>query len=78
MAHIDYYFSVLSPYVYLAGTRLEAVAAKHGATITYRPYDISALFARTGGTVLKDRHISRQEYRAQELPRQAKKTGHAV
>ena len=29
MAHIDYYFSTLSPYVYLAGTRLEANAAQH-------------------------------------------------
>ena len=34
MAHIDYFFSTLSPYAYLAGTRLEEVAAKHGATIT--------------------------------------------
>lgn len=75
MAHIDLFFSTLSPYAYLAGTRAEAVAAKHGATITYKPVDIMALFARTGGTAPKDRHISRIEYRAQELPRQAKKTG---
>jgi 2-hydroxychromene-2-carboxylate isomerase len=37
MAHIDYFFTVLSPYVYLAGTRLEQIAARHGATITYKP-----------------------------------------
>jgi 2-hydroxychromene-2-carboxylate isomerase len=75
MAHIDLFFATLSPYAYLAGTRLEAVAAKHGATVTYKPFDILAGFARTGGTPPKDRHISRQEYRAQELPRQAKKLG---
>lgn len=73
MAHIDLYFSTISPYVYLAGTRAEAVAAKHGATITYKPLDIMALFARTGGTPPKDRHISRVEYRVQEVVRQAKK-----
>lgn len=75
MAHIDYYFATISPYAYLAGTRLEEIAAQHGATITYKPLDLAALFARTGGTLPKDRHVSRQEYRAQELPRQAKKLG---
>lgn len=75
MAHIDYFFTVLSPYVYLAGTRLEQIAAKHGATITYKPVDAGAVFARTGGVALPDRHPSRKEYRAQELPRQAKKLG---
>ena len=77
MTQIDYYFAVLSPFCYLAGTRLEEVAAKHGATINYKPFDIIQGFGRTGGTPPKDRHISRIEYRAQELPRQAKKLGMA-
>ncbi len=71
MAQIDYFFATLSPYSYLAGTRLEEVAAKHGATINYKPLDIVALFGRTGGTPPKDRHTSRIEYRAQELMRQS-------
>ena len=73
MIQIDYFFATLSPYCYLAGTRLEEVAAKHGATINYKPFDIVSAFGRTGGTPPKDRHISRIEYRAQELVRQAKK-----
>jgi len=77
MAHIDSYFSTLSPYIYLTGTRLEEIAAKHGATINYKPLDIMALFGRTGGTPPKDRHISRIEYRAQELLRQSKNLGMA-
>lgn len=75
MPHIDYYFSTISPFAYLAGTRLEEIAAKHGATITYKPLDITALFPRTGGTAPKDRHESRREYRLQELGRQARKAG---
>ena len=75
MATITYYFSTISPYTYLAGTRLEAIAAKHGAEIVHKPLDIIALFGRTGGTPPKERHVSRQEYRAQELVRQAKKLG---
>lgn len=73
MAHIDYYFATLSPYTYLAGTRFESVAKKHGATVTYKPLDIMGLFSRTGGTPPKDRHPNRVEYRAQELVRQGKK-----
>jgi 2-hydroxychromene-2-carboxylate isomerase len=75
MATITYYFSTISPYTYLAGTRLEEIAAKHGAEIVYKPLDIVALFGRTGGTPPKERHVSRQDYRAQELLRQAKKLG---
>ena len=73
MAHIDYYFATLSPYTYLAGKRFEAVAEKHGASVRYKPLDIITLFGRTGGTPPKDRHVSRQEYRLQELSRAAKK-----
>lgn len=75
MAHIDYYFSTISPFTYLAGMRLEEMAARHGATITYKPVDIIGLFGRTGGQPPAQRHPSRQEYRAQDLPRQARKAG---
>ena len=75
MAHIDYYFATTSPYTYLAGTRLEEIAARHGAGVAYKPLDVIALFGRTGGVPPRDRHESRQEYRAQELRRQAKKAG---
>jgi len=73
--HIDYYFSTLSPFTYLAGGRLEEVAAKHGASITYKPVDIMALFARTGGTPPGQRHENRKAYRLQELERGARKAG---
>ena len=75
MAHIDYYFATISPNTYLAGTRMEAVAAKHGASVTYKPLDIMALFARTGGTPPGERHENRQNYRFQEIRRQAAKAG---
>lgn len=73
MADIQYYFSVLSTYAYLADARLEEIAARHGASIAYKPFDIQALFPRTGGQSPKDRHPSRLEYRTQELIRQRKK-----
>jgi len=78
MTQIDFYFSTLSPFTYLAGTRLEQIAGKHGATILYKPLDIMALFARTGGVPPKDRHPSRQEYRREDLFRQAARAGMAL
>ena len=72
MAHIDYYLGTISPNCYLAGTRPAEIAAKHGATIAYKPLDLMALFARTGGLPPPQRHISRQEYRLIEMERAAK------
>lgn len=75
MPHIDYYFATVSPYTYLAGTRLEQIAQKHGATIAYKPLDILGLFDRTGGVRPANRHESRKAYRLQELRRQSAKAG---
>ena len=75
MTQIDYYFSMISPFTYLTGTRLEAIAQKHGATVVYKPVDIAGLFQRTGGTPVPQRHESRQAYRLQEMRRQAAKAG---
>lgn len=75
MPHIDYFFSTISPFTYLAGTRLEEIARAAGATIAYKPVDIMALFARTGGTPPGERHPNRMAYRMQELKRAAAKTG---
>lgn len=72
MRHIDYYFTVLSPWAYLAGTRLEDIAGKHGVNVTYKPMDIMAIFERTGGVKPAERHASRMEYRMQELLRWSK------
>lgn len=75
MAHIDYFFGTTSPFAYLAGTRLEEIAQRHGVGISYKPLDMNELFGRTGGLPLKDRHDSRRAYRLQELRRQAAKAG---
>ncbi len=75
LRQIDYYFAPMSSFTYLAGARLEEIAARHGATIRYIPLDAPALFPRTGGQVLAERHPARKENRLQEMRRQAKKYG---
>ncbi|MDV7271266.1 2-hydroxychromene-2-carboxylate isomerase [Thioclava sp. A2] len=69
MAHLDYFFSVFSPWTYFGGPRFEEIAARHGASVTYKPLDVMALFDRTGGTRPAVRHPNRMAYRMQELKR---------
>ncbi len=75
MPNIDYFFSPVSVYAYLAGDRLEKIAARHGQTISYRPLDIGQLLKRTGGVLLAERHPNRKAYRLQDLERTAKRLG---
>lgn len=75
MTQIDYFFATVSPYAYLAGDRLEQIAAKHGASIRYIPVDLGRVFPATGGVALAQRSEARKAYRLQELRRQAKKSG---
>ncbi len=69
MAVIEYFYSLVSPYTYLAGDELEQIAVRHGTEITYRPTDFFQVFGQTGGLPVPKRHPSRQAYRLQELKR---------
>lgn len=66
---IDYYVSLNSPWTHLGAARLEAMAARHGARVTFYPVDFGVIFAATGGLPLGQRAPARQAYRMMELPR---------
>lgn len=78
MARIEYFLFPLSPFSYLAGVRLEEVAARHDAAIDYRPVQLFRIFEATGTLLPKDRHISRQNYRMQDIARVARMNGMPV
>ena len=75
MTQIDYYLSPISPWTYLAGTRPAQIADAAGLALRYKPIDPQALYLRTGGLPLGQRHESRQTYRQQELERWARRLG---
>jgi len=75
MSQVDYYLALQSPFVYLAGTRPAEIAARHGATLVYKPLDVLQLFPRTGGKPRAERHPARNDYAAQDRARQARKLG---
>lgn len=66
---IDYYLALTSPYTYLGHTRFERLAARHTATVHYKPIQMAKVFAVSGGVPVKDRPQQRQAYRFQELAR---------
>jgi 2-hydroxychromene-2-carboxylate isomerase len=51
-APIDFYFDFSSPYGYLASQKIEALAAKHGRGVTWRPMLLGAAFKATGAAPL--------------------------
>jgi 2-hydroxychromene-2-carboxylate isomerase len=67
--HVDYYFTPISPFVYLGHARFVAIARRHGATIAVKPINLGQVFPVTGGLPLSKRAPQRQAYRLVELKR---------
>ena len=67
--HVDYYFSLNSPWAYLGSRRFAGLLAKHGATVTTKPVDFGRIFPESGGLPLPKRAPQRQAYRLMELAR---------
>ena len=51
-APIEFYFDFSSPYGYLASTRIDAIAARHGRSVNWHPILLGAVFKVTGGAPL--------------------------
>lgn len=67
--HIDYFVSLNSPWTHLGAARLEATAARHGASVRIYPVDFGTIFPASGGLPLPKRAPQRQAYRMMELAR---------
>src|SRR5438067_13631976 len=51
-APIDFYFDFSSPYGYLASHKIDALTAKHGRTVDWRPMLLGVVFKQTGAAPL--------------------------
>ena len=51
-APLDFYFDFSSPYGYLASHKIDALAAKHGRAVDWRPMLLGAVFKQTGAAPL--------------------------
>ena len=66
---IDYYLSLNSPWSFLGGARLHALAARYGVSVNVCPIDASQVFPLSGGVPVTKRAPQRQAYRLLELDR---------
>lgn len=48
MKHVDFFYDFACPYAYLAHTRVDAACARHGATVTWRPFLLGGVFRAIG------------------------------
>jgi 2-hydroxychromene-2-carboxylate isomerase len=73
MRTIDFYFDFPSPYAYLAHTQLPAIAAEHGATITYHPFRILELMKIVGNRPTTLECKNKGKYAGADLQRWVKR-----
>lgn len=66
---IDFYFSPVSPWTYLATPTLRAIAERRGATLRYKPVNLMGLFATANVKPLGERPEPIQRYRLVNLAR---------
>ena len=71
---IEFYFDFSSPYGYLASTRIDAIAARHGRDVTWRPFVLGAAFKVTGQQPLVEQPL-RGEYAKRDFARSARLLG---
>jgi 2-hydroxychromene-2-carboxylate isomerase len=73
-APLDFYFEFASPYGYLASTQIDALAARHGRTVAWRPIMLGAAFKETGARPLMQTPL-KAPYLLHDLPRFARLLG---
>ncbi len=73
-AAIDFFFDFASPYGYLGSLRIDAVAARHGRDVVWRPFMLGAAFKETGMRPLLEQPL-RGAYSRHDWLRTARRLG---
>lgn len=70
-ADIDFYFDFSSPYAYLASTRIDALARRHGRRAVWKPVLLGVVFKTTGSAPLTEIPI-KGDYARHDFARSAR------
>ena len=68
---IDFYFDYSSPYGYIAAMKIDALAAKYGRGVDWKPILLGAVFKVTGGKPLPTLPL-KGDYALIDIPRSAR------
>jgi 2-hydroxychromene-2-carboxylate isomerase len=71
---VDFYFDFSSPYGYFASHKIDALAAKYGREVRWRPFLLGVAFRTTGGTPLPSIPV-KGPYALRDMLRTAKYLG---
>ncbi len=66
---IDYFFTSVSPFVWMGHRQLMSIASKHGKAVHFRPVSLAGVWEASGSIPLGQRTPARQKYRLIELQR---------
>lgn len=72
---IDFYFDFSSPYSFLAAEQIEALAARHGRTVTFRPILLGIVFKTAGSAPLTEQYGPKARYSVLDFERSARFAG---
>jgi 2-hydroxychromene-2-carboxylate isomerase len=72
---IDFYFDFSSPYSFLAAEQIEALAARHGRAVRYRPLLLGAVFKAAGSAPLTEQYGPKAKYSVHDFGRSARFAG---
>ena len=71
---VDFYFDFSSPYGYFASHKIDALAARHGREVRWRPFLLGVAFKTTGGAPLPSIPV-KGPYALRDMARTAKYLG---
>ena len=69
MIDLHCYYSLSSPWAYLAGPQLQDIVRRHRVRLLLKPYDFQTVVLKTGGMPLRTRLPPRRAYHDVELAR---------
>lgn len=72
---IDFYFDFSSPYSFLAAEQIDALAARHGRSVRYRPILLGIVFKASGGAPLTQQYAPKARYSELDFERSARYAG---
>ena len=72
---IDFHFDFSSPYSFLASEQIEALAARHGRTVVFRPMLLGVIFKASGGAPLTEQYGPKARYSVHDFERSARFAG---
>ena len=69
---IDFYFDILSPFAYIASTRIDALAARHGRSVDWRPVLVGVTVMKVMGMKPLAEYPLKGAYLAHDMERLAR------